>query len=60
MRPTEYQQRKKVFPGQSAAGGGRYVMNAIRSHSRPVGNKPLVARPDDDPETRGITKDPQT
>jgi hypothetical protein len=59
MRPTEYQQRKKVFPGQTTARGGRYVMNALRSHARPVGNQPLTARPDDSPETRGITKDPQ-
>jgi hypothetical protein len=59
MRATEYQQRKKRYPGQSAAGGGKYVMNALRSHSRPVGNKPLIARPDDNPETRGVTKDPQ-
>jgi len=59
MRPTEYQQRKKVFPGQSSAIGGKYVMNDIRSHARPVGNKPISARPDDDPETRGKTKDPQ-
>jgi len=57
MRPTEYQQRKKVFPGQSSGRGGKYMMNSIKSHTRPVGNKPIVARPDDDPETRGVTKD---
>lgn len=57
MRPTEYEKRKKILPGQSSARGGRYVMNALASHQRPIGQKPLLTTPVDDPETRGVTKE---
>jgi hypothetical protein len=56
MRPTEYEERKKIKPGQMTT-RTRYVMNSIRSQRRPVANPPLSAQPDDSPETRGVTKE---
>ena len=56
MRPTEYEDRKKVSPGQKTS-KSTYAMNSIRSHRRPMPVIPLSARPVDSPETRGVTKD---
>ena len=56
MRPTEYEERKKVKPGQKTS-KSTYAMNSIASHRRPLPIIPLSARPDDSPETRGLTKD---
>ena len=56
MRPTEYEERKKIKPGQKTS-KATYAMNSIASHRRPLPTIPLSARPDDSPETRGLTKD---
>ena len=56
MRPTEYEERKKIKPGQMTS-KARYAMNSLKSHRRPLPTIPLSARPDDSPATRGVTKD---
>lgn len=58
MRPTEFEARKKIQPGQVST-KQTYMMQALKSHRRPLPDIPLSARPDDSPETRGLTKDPQ-
>jgi hypothetical protein len=55
MRPTLYQKRKRIFPGQ-LKNKSRYVMNCILSHRRPV-FVPLKSEPMDDPSTRGLTRE---
>jgi hypothetical protein len=55
MRPTEYEKRKKVYPGHIKC-TSRYVMNALFSHKRPA-KVPLAHEPEDSPETRGLTRD---
>lgn len=59
MRPTSYQRLKKIAPGW-IIGTGRYVTDLLKSHRRPVdeATKPLIARPDDNPATRGPTDNP--
>jgi len=56
MRPSEYQDRKKIRPGQIKC-TSRYVMNRLYSHRRVPVKTPLSQVPVDDPETRGLTKD---
>jgi hypothetical protein len=59
MRPTSYQRLKKIQPGWIIS-TSRLVPDLIKSHRRPVDEetKPLIARPDDDPATRGPTENP--
>lgn len=55
MRPTYYQKRKQIFPGQ-IKNKSRYVMNCILSHRRPV-TVPLKSEKVDSPATRGLTRE---
>ena len=60
MRATAYLRLKKKQPGWIIA-TGRYVTDLIKSHRRPTdpATKPLIARPEDDPATRGATPESQ-
>jgi hypothetical protein len=60
MRANSYQRLKKIAPGWILT-SGRYVTDLIKSHRRPVDekSKPLIARPEDDPATRGATQPPE-
>jgi len=55
MRPNEYASRNKVRPGR-IKNKSRYVMGALYSHRRPVA-VPMSKEPDDDPATRGLTRE---
>jgi hypothetical protein len=54
MRSREYENRKKIRPGQ-IKDTSRYVMNSLHSHNRPS-QVPLEKEPVDNPATRGLTR----
>ena len=55
MRPEEYTKRQKSHPCQ-IKNTSRYVMGRLHSHRRPV-EVPLDMVAEDDPRTRGLTRD---
>jgi hypothetical protein len=58
MRPEEYTRRQKQRPCQ-IKNKSRYVMGRLHSHRRPV-QVPLDMEPEDNPRTRGLTRDDET
>ena len=56
MRSREYGRRKRIRPG-IIKNPSRYVVNRLRSHSRPNVQVPLDLEPEDSPTTRGLTTD---
>lgn len=55
MRPNEYVSRNRLRPCR-IKNTSRYVMGALHSHSRPV-KVPMTKEPDDNPATRGLTRE---
>ena len=53
MKPSDYVTRKQLKPAPE--GTGRYVMDSLKSHERPLPYVPKQARETKGPDSRGKT-----
>lgn len=53
MKPTDYADRKKLRPGPE--GKGRYIMDSLKSHERPLPYIPKKSQEPKGPDSRGKT-----